>query len=310
MKILIPGGAGYLGSILVPMLLAEGHQVTVLDRFIYGNDTALAACVSDPKFDVHYVDCRDIDAVRPHVASADVVIPLAGLVGVPVGNANPIDAELLNLKAQLGLFTLLSSDQLVIMPTTESSYGSNAEVCTEETPLNPLSLYAKHKVDVENALLARGNSISLRLATVFGWSPRMRLDLLINDFTWKAYREHSILVSEHRFKRTVVHVRDVARAFEHCLPTSAAMPMVPLGIYNVGAFSLTKLELCDAIKDKNPHFFYTLYQGKTDPDQRNYVVSSAKLEATGYRFTVNLSDGLDELLKGYRMIGVGPHRNA
>ena len=315
MKILVTGGTGYIGSILVPILLAEGHQVTVLDRFIYGNDTALANCCADPNFDVYRVDCRDIDAIRPYVAGADVVIPLAGLVGVPLGNLNPVDADLLNLKAQLGLFTLLSSDQLVIMPTTESSYGSNAEVCTEETPLNPLSTYAKHKVDVENALMARGNSISLRLATVFGMSPRMRLDLLVNDFTYRALHDRALVLFESKYRRTCVHVRDVAQAFLHCISwaqynSSYGILARNIGIYNVGSCTMTKLSLCEAIQKQVPGFTYVEAPIAKDPDQRDYIVSQDKIIATGYKPQWTLEAGIAELLRGYRMLGVGPHRNA
>ena len=303
MKILITGAAGYIGSILTPALLAEGHEVVALDRFIYGNDTALASCCANPRFSVHKVDCRDVDAVRPFVADAEVVIPLAGLVGVPLGNANPVDAELLNLKAQLGLFNLLSHEQLVIMPTTESSYGSNADICNEETPLNPLSVYALHKVAVEDALMARGNSISLRLATVFGMSPRMRLDLLVNDFTYRALKDRAVVLFEGKYRRTCVHVRDVARAFLHALA-------LPLGIYNVGACTMTKLSLCEAIQRQVPGFTYIEAPIAKDPDQRDYIVSQEKLEDTGYRSLWTLDAGIAELLKGYRMLGVGPHRNA
>jgi nucleoside-diphosphate-sugar epimerase len=314
MKILCTGGAGFIGSVLVPMLLAEGHRVTVLDRFIYDNDTALAACAAHPNFDVFKVDCRDMNAVRPHVKDADVVIPLAALVGVPLGNANPVDAELLNLRAQLGLFDLLSHEQLVVMPTTESSYGSNAEVCTETTPLNPLSTYALHKVEVENALIARGNSISLRLATVFGMSPRLRTDLLVNDFVLRALRDRALVLFEGKYRRTCVHVRDVAAAFLHCLaypnlPFDGARA-IPLGIYNVGSCTMTKLSLCEAIAKQVPGFTYIEAPIAKDPDQRDYMVSQEKIEATGYRAQWGLDAGIAELLKGYRTLGVGPHRNA
>ena len=191
---------------------------------------------------------------------------------------------------------MLSKDQVVIMPTTESAYGSNADVCTEETPINPLSTYAKHKAHVEQALMERENSISLRLATVYGMSPRMRLDLLVNDFTWKAYKEGSILVFEHNFMRTVLHVRDAARAFLHALNG-----IVP-GIYNVGNDTVTKLGLCDLLATKVKPFFYTLLPTGRDADQRNYSVSSAKIKATGYEYSVKLTDGIDELLKGYRVM--------
>lgn len=303
MNITITGGAGYIGSVLTPKLLAAGHRVTALDNFMY-SDTALAACAMHPNFDVYRVDCRDLDAVRPHVKSADVVIPLAGLVGVPLGNLNPVDAELLNLRAQIGLFHLLSHDQLVLMPTTESSYGSNAEVCDEQTPLNPLSTYARHKVDVENALLARGNCVSLRLATVFGMSPRMRLDLLVNDFTWRAQRDRAFVVFEGAYRRTCVHVQDVARAFLHALEKELQ------GVYNVGACTMTKLSLCEEIAKQVPGFIYVEAPAGTDPDKRNYTVSQEKLEATGYRSEWTLAAGIAELLRGYRMLNAYRHRNA
>ncbi len=311
MKILVTGSHGYIGSVLVPMLLDAGHHVTALDYMIYQNDTALAACCANPRFDQYRVDCRDLEAVRPHVAKAHAVIPLAGLVGVPLGNMNPVDAELLNLKAQLGLFNLLSHEQLVVMPTTESSYGSNLEICTEDTPLNPLSVYALHKVAVEDALMARGNSISLRLATVFGMSPRLRTDLLVNDFVLRALRDRALVLFEGQYRRTCVHVRDVARAFCHVLRGYLHEDdSVPVGIYNVGSCTMTKLSLCEAIKRQVPNFTFVEAPMDIDPDQRNYEVSMEKLEATGYRAEWTLDAGIAELIKGYRCLGVGPHRNA
>ena len=324
-KIVCLGSHGYIGSILVPQLLAEGHEVVALDRLIYNNETALAQCCANPRFEQYRVDARDLDAVRPHLKDADVIIPLAGLVGVPAGNRDPIDSELLNLKAQLGLFNLLSFEQLVIAPTTESSYGSNAEVCTEETPLNPLSIYAQHKVYVEQALMNRGNSISLRLATVFGMSPRMRLDLLCNDFVWRALKDRAVVIFEGQYRRTCVHVRDVARAFLHVLKVAdpqgipfriedsgdvTGVEKVKLGVYNVGSVTMTKLSLCEAIKRQVPNFTYVEAPFDIDPDKRNYEVSMDKIAATGFRAEWTLDMGIAELLKGYRCLGIGPHRNA
>jgi len=302
MKILVTGGAGYIGSTLSQRLLDCGHRVTVLDRFIYDNETSIAQLCKHPDFDVFRVDCRDMEAVAPHLKDADVIIPLAGLVGVPLGDLNPTDAKLLNLDAQLALFKALSPSQLVIMPTTESSYGKNAAICTEETPLNPLSTYAKHKVTVENALMERENSVSLRLATVFGMSPRMRLDLLVNDFTWRAYKEKSIVIFEGSYKRTSVHVTDVARAFIHALTLNP-------GIYNVGAVVTTKLELCEAIRKHIPEFVWIEADTKWDTDQRNYVVSDAKIRATGFEPKVTLDAGITELLKGFKMLSNNKYGN-
>lgn len=301
MKILVTGGAGYIGSVLVPELLAAGHHVTVLDNFMY-RQHSLAMCCRYPKFSVHRADVRDMNQIGPHVGGADVVIPLAGLVGAPLCEQNPIDAWLVNLSAQEDLLGALSDDQICIMPITESVYGSNAEVCTEETPTNALSTYGEHKVEVEAYLLTRKNSVSLRLATVFGMSPRMRLDLLINDFTWRAMHDRSFVVFEGHYRRTSVHVTDVAAAFLHAISADLR------GVFNVGAVHCTKIELCDAIKAQVPYFSYQEAgtapkdQAGRDPDQRNYVVSDAKIRATGYEPKVTLEAGITELLMGYRTL--------
>lgn len=306
MRVLVLGGAGYIGSILTPMLVEEGYHVTVVDNFLYRQQGAnsLAHLCRFPNFDIQRADVRDIQAIEPYIKAADAIIPLAALVGAPLCNLNPVDAELVNLCHPLALFKKLSADQLCVMPTTESSYGSNASVCTEDTPINPLTTYAQHKAIVEGSLLERESSISLRLATVFGMSPRMRLDLLVNDFAWRAHKDGSILLFEEHFRRTVVHVRDVARAFLHALETLQA------GIYNVGSLTISKLDLCQALKAKlGGRFYYTSASTGSDPDQRNYEVSSAKLLATGYEFTVGLDDGLDELLKGFRTLTNTVHGN-
>ncbi len=300
MHIVVTGGAGYIGSILVPKLLEEGFQVTVLDSFLYDKNSLGQIC-NNPMFSVHRVDVRDITQVRKHL-KADVIIPLAGLVGVPLGDLNPVDAYLVNLKSKLELFANLSKDQLVIMPTTESSYGSNKAVCTEETKLNPLSTYAKHKVEVENALMERGNSVSLRLATVFGMSPRMRLDLLVNDFTWRALKDRAMVIFEGKYRRTCVHVQDVARAMIHAL-------QLPREIYNVGACTMTKLSLCEEIRKQIPDFTFVQADISTDPDQRDYVVSDEKIRATGFFPQVDLKSGIAELIKGYRMLNNSKYAN-
>jgi nucleoside-diphosphate-sugar epimerase len=299
LNILVTGGSGYIGSILVPQLCRE-HKVTVLDNLLYGQLT-LAQCTRFAGFNFHKLDVRDWGALQPFVDKADLLIPLAGLVGAPLCDANPVDARLTNLEHPITLLKALSPDQRVIMPTTESAYGSNALVCTELTPINPISTYARDKAAVESILMQRDNAVSLRLGTVFGMSPRMRLDLLPNDFAWRAWKDHAIVLFEAHFKRTMVHVQDVARAFMHAME-------IPAGIYNVGAFSASKLEICAAIGEHTPFTFVEEGNG-TDPDQRNYVVSSDKLKASGFEFNYDLARGLMELFKGFPMLNNTRHGN-
>lgn len=300
MKILILGGAGYIGSVLTPMLVDEGFDVTVVDNFLYGQ-VPLNQLAGRKNFHIARVDVRNHSLLAPYIVKADIVIPLAALVGAPLCDLNPVDAELVNLRHPLAIFQTMSDDQLCIMPTTESAYGANAEVCTEETPVNPLTSYARIKVEVEKGLMARKNSIALRPATVFGMSPRMRLDLLVNDFAWRAYKDHSMMIFQASFKRTVIHVSDIANALMHTIEHAESM----VGqIYNVGGFTVSKLELCEAIELKMKalgmgQFYYNLAPLAPDPDQRNYVVSSDKMKATGWKPMVGLSDGLEELFKGF-----------
>ena len=304
MRIVVTGGAGYIGSVLVPALLEDGHAVTVLDNLLYGGNT-LATCARHRGFKFFRADVRDVNAIKPHLKDAETVINLAALVGAPLCDMNPVDAELVNLLAPLALFGMLSDDQLCIMPTTESVYGSSEQVCTEETATAPLSTYGKHKVIVEEALVARKRSISLRLATVFGMSPRMRLDLLVNDFTWRALKDRAFVVFEGRYRRTCVHVRDVVAAYQWALGGGLEEGQ----IYNVGSCNMTKIELCEAIKLQVPGFTYVEKEVGRDQDQRDYVVSDAKLRATGFEPEWPLAEGISELLRGYRMLSNVQHGN-
>ena len=305
MKIVVSGAAGYLGSMLVPRLLAAGHTVVALDSFVFGNDTTLAPFCLNPRFSLHRVDCRDVKAMMPHVAKADAIIPLAALVGAPICNLNPTDADLLNRVSLLRLFERLSLDQIVINPSTESVYGKQRDLCTEETPPAPLVTYGTQKLEVEKALAARGQGISLRMATLFGMSPRMRLDLLVNDFTWRAVKDRSILVFEGAAMRTCLHVRDAAAAMAHCL----SLVTEKHEVYNLGSVVTSKLDLCAVIKTMVPEFFYTEAAYASDPDARDYVVSDAKLRATGFETTLTLEMGIRELLMGYRGLSNSRHGN-
>lgn len=301
-RILVTGGAGYLGSIMVPELLAAGHRVTVLDNFMY-RQNGLAQVCHLPGFEVVNGDIRSEETMARLLKSADIVIPLGALVGAPLCKKDPVGATSINHDAILMMLRLLSRDQAVLMPTTNSAYGSGDanNFCTEQSPLNPISQYAIEKVQVERELMKHPNAVSFRLATVFGMSPRMRTDLLVNDFVYRAVNDRFVVLFEAHFKRNYIHVRDVARAFLHGIARLDAMRGQ---IYNVGLSdaNVSKKELCEAIRKQVADFVFVEAAVGKDPDQRNYIVSNAKIEATGYRPIVSLDDGIRELIKGYRMI--------
>ncbi len=299
-KILVTGGAGYIGSILVPELLKE-HKVAVLDNFMY-DQTSLNHLCNDPNFEVHRGDVRIESDVLPLLKKADIVIPLAALVGAPLCNRDPIGATTINKDAVFLMLKHLSKDQRVIMPTTNSAYGSGEKdnYCTEESPLNPISRYAIDKVAVEKELMQHENAISFRLATVFGMSPRMRIDLLVNDMTYRAVNDGFVVLFESHFKRNYIHVRDVAEAFKLAINKESMNGK----IYNVGLSSanVSKRELCEVIKTYVPRFEIIDAPIGADTDKRNYIVSNEKLEKEGFYPAYNLDRGIKELIMGYRMI--------
>ena len=301
-NVLVTGGAGYLGSILVPALLAAGHRVTVLDNFMW-KQNSLAACCADPAFDVINGDVRSEATVRPLLAKADVVIPLAALVGAPLCDKDPVGATTTNKDAIKLMLGLLSREQRVLMPITNSGYGVGeaGKFCTEETPMRPISRYGIDKVAAEAMVLDFGNAVSFRLATVFGMAPRMRLDLLVNDFVYRAVNDRFIVLFEGHFKRNFIHIRDVARAFMHGIDTFETMKGQP---FNVGLSdaNLSKIELCAKIKEHVPSFVCIEAPVGEDPDKRDYIVSNAKIEATGFKPAHSLDAGILELIRGYRMI--------
>ncbi len=302
LSILVTGGAGYLGSVLAPALLAAGHKVSVLDNFMF-QQNSLAPLCADPNFDVVNGDARQEQVLAPLVKKADVVIPLAALVGAPLCNKDPIGATSTNRDAIGTLAKMMSPAQRMIVPITNSGYGVGepGKECTEESPLRPVSLYGRNKVEAEQIALGRENAISLRLATVFGMAPRMRIDLLVNDFVHRAVTDRFVVLFEAHFKRNYIHVRDVARAFLHAIDNFEAMKGGP---YNVGLSdaNLSKAELCERIKAQLPNFIYLEAPVGEDPDKRDYIVSNAKIEGTGYKPAYSLDDGIRELIKGYRMI--------
>jgi nucleoside-diphosphate-sugar epimerase len=301
-SVLVTGGAGYLGSILVPALLSEGHHVTVLDNFMFRQSSLNHLC-SDANFDVHRGDVRDESLMKQLLKHADIIIPLAALVGVRMCEQDKTAAESVNRDAILTLIRIASKEQRILMPVTNSGYGigEGAKLCTEETPLRPISLYGRTKVEAEQAVLNRGNAITYRLATVFGMSPRMRIDLLVNDFVYRAVNDRAVVLFEAHFKRNYIHVRDVSRAFLHGINSFDLMKDEP---FNVGLSdaNLSKVELCRKIHEHLPSFVFLEAPIGEDPDKRDYIVSNEKIENTGFRPYYSLDEGILELIRGYRML--------
>ncbi len=301
-QILVTGGAGYLGSTLVPELLAASHKVTVLDNFLY-NQNSLAHVCHHPGFEVVRGDVRIESTVLPLLKKTDVVIPLAAYVGAPLCARDPVGATTTNHDAIVTMLKHATRSQRILMPTTNSAYGTGDanNHCTEESPLHPISHYAIEKVKVERELMQHPSATSFRLATVFGMSPRMRIDLLVNDFTYRAVHDRFVVLFEAHFKRNYIHVRDVARAFLHGIDN---YDKTNGQIFNVGLSdaNVSKRELCQIIRRQVPDFTFVEAPIGKDPDQRNYIVSNAKIEATGYKPQVSLDTGIRELIKGYTML--------
>ncbi len=302
MKILITGGAGYIGSILVSDLLAKDFNVTVVDDFRYKQNSLNHLCYNN-KLKLIKADVRDINLLKNEIITHDVIIPLASLVGAPICNFNKVGAETINKQAVIELFNNISKDQIILMPTTNSAYGigDKNNYCDENSPLNPISKYAEDKVEIEKKLQNLNNFISLRLATVFGMSPRMRLDLLVNDFVYRALKDRFIVLFESHFKRNYIHVRDVSRAFIYCLENYDKMKNQ---IFNLGLSdaNLTKKELCIKIKNHINDFVFYENDFNKDPDQRNYLVSNKKIESFGYNTKYSIDFGIDELIKGFKVL--------
>ena len=309
MKILVTGGAGYIGSILVPMLLNEGHEVTVLDNFMY-KQTSLLDCCYNKKLTIINADVRDKGAIKKLLETPDAIFPLACLTGAPLCAKEPLGARSINFDAIKSIEETRSKNQVIIFPTTNSGYGIGEKgiFCTEETPLRPVSLYGKYKVEIEKYLLDSKNCMTFRFATVFGTSPRMRLDLLVNDFTYRAFYDRFLVLFEAHFKRNYLHVRDAARAFIHGLKNFESMRGEA---YNVGLSetNLSKLQLCEEIKKHLPNFYFSEAEIGEDIDKRDYLVSNEKIEATGFKTENSLSFGIEELIKGFQIIKKSEYAN-
>lgn len=301
MKVLVTGAAGYIGSVLVPLLLARGDEVVALDSFLY-NQTSLLGCCHDPRLTVIRGDARDRRTVGTALAGCGAAIPLACLTGAPRCEADPIGARTTNLGAVALLLELCRPEQRVVFPSTDSAYGMTAAgaVTDERSPLRPTSLYARLKVEAERLVLDAGG-VTLRLATAFGASPRMRLDLLVNDFVYRAVTDRAIVLFEGSFRRDLIHVRDIARALLHCLDRFDQMRGEP---YNAGIedVSLTKQGICDEIKRQVPDLHVAEAALGMDPDRRDYAISHAKIAATGYQTAYTLQQGIAELITACQIV--------
>ena len=308
-NVLVTGGAGYLGSILCEHLLDAGYRLTVIDKLIYGQHSLFHLC-ANPAFDFVFGDVRDEGLMSKLIKGADVLIPLAAIVGAPACDRDPWLAHSVNVEAVRLLNRLRGSSQLVVVPITNSGYGTKSgdTYCTEETPMEPVSLYGQTKVQAETELLETPNVISLRLATVFGMSSRMRLDLLVNYFVYAAVTDGYTVIFEKEFKRNYIHIRDVADCFIHCIEHADEMAGRP---YNAGldAANLSKEELALKIKEFVPNFYTHFSEIGSDPDQRNYIVSNQRLREAGFEASRSLDQGITELLTGYRMMGRGSFSN-
>lgn len=301
-KILVTGGAGYIGSVLVPMLLNEGHEVTVVDSFYFNQCTLLDCCMNE-KFQVIRGDVRNEELMQSLMKDKDYIIPLAAMVGFPLCKADETAARTVNLEAIKTILKYRTPEQRIIYPCTNSGYGvgEGDKYCTEDTPMRPISLYGITKTEAERLILESGNSLTFRLATVFGASPRMRMDLLVNDFVYRAIFDRTAVIFEGHFKRNYIHIKDAAGAFVWAINHFEEMKGKP---YNCGlsTANLSKVELCEKIKEHIPGFVYMEAPIGEDPDKRDYIVSNERLEATGWTPKYSLDDGIEELKKVYTII--------
>tara|TARA_Y100000310_G_scaffold332010_1_gene406709 strand:- start:1301 stop:2281 length:981 start_codon:yes stop_codon:yes gene_type:complete len=310
-NVLVTGGAGYIGSVLVDRLLNLNlvRKVYVLDNLFYKQESFFHffKYFKSNKFEFVYGDVRDAKLLREYCGKVDVIIPLAAIVGFPACDKDKLLSSQINFDQVKQICEFASQDQFIIYPNTNSGYGvgESQETCTEETPLNPISHYGQTKCDAEKAVLDSQKGMSLRLATVFGCSPRMRIDLLVNDFVYKACIDKCIVLFEHHFRRNFVHVSDVAGAFTHFITENyLSHGVYTKQVFNVGLSSanFTKLQLCERIKEFLPHFVIKTAEFASDPDKRDYIVSNKKLENLGWEPQFSIDDGIQELISLYSAI--------
>jgi nucleoside-diphosphate-sugar epimerase len=301
-KIFITGGAGYIGTTLIPLLLDRNYQITVYDSLLFNNGDKLLPYITNPNFAFIEGDIRDADKLSYHIKGHDIVIHLAALVGFPIcREKGEQESHNVNVVGTQNVINAMTPDQYLLFGSTGSNYGEVLDVCTEETPLNPLSIYGRTKTDAEHLVLARDNSTAFRFATAFGVSPRLRLDLLVNDLTYKSLTEGYAVIYESHFMRTFIHVRDIARVFLFAIDNHSAMKN---NVYNVGSNNMnySKKDVCELIKSKISDSYFNYADVGQDADKRNYVVSYEKINKLGFDTTISLETGIDELIKTIPLI--------
>jgi len=297
-KVLVTGGAGYIGAVLVPMLLEKQMQVTVVDNFMHGNNASLAMNCANPDFEAYPVDIRDHDAMETLYQAHDVIVPLASIVGAKAVESDPNNSATTTTAAMRAV-GLIPNQKLIIMPTTNSGYGAHSAIVTEETPMKAISQYVQEKMTIESSLMSHPGAVSLRLASCYGMSPRMRPDLLLNNLVWRAIVDKHIDLFEADAVRDFVHVRDVCRFIIHCIFHEIR---VRGQIYNVGECNLSKREVLEIIQKKVTGCLTTFTDKGKDPDCRDAVISHRKMERTGFLPMYCLQMGVEELIRGYRLL--------
>lgn len=309
MKVLVTGAAGYIGSVLTPALLQRGYEVTAIDNFMF-RQNSLFDCCRFKNFHIVNGDVRNLELMKHLVQNMDYIFPLACFTGFPLSAKDPFGATSVTRDAVSSMLNFLTPSQRIIYPNTNSGYGigETDSFCTEESPLRPVSLYGKLKVETEQAIRERGNCVVFRLATVFGASPRMRMDLLVNDFVYRAFKDRAIVLFEAKFKRNYVHVRDVVGAFLYAIDHFDTMRDEAFNL-GLDEANYTKMELCQEIQKQLPELNIFEAQVGKDPDKRNYLVSNAKLRAAGYQAKITLAEGIEELLKAYQIVHTSEYCN-